>query len=274
MSPELLDPEVEDHRRTVYSDCYALGMVIYEVLSERTPFYQFYQCSNMAISWKILKGARPGRPEGAEGGWFTDDVWEVLGRCWASRPRDRPSVEDILQYLEKVSRSWTPALVPPMAAGSLTQEYSDITILEGSNVRATLPPSEVVLHQPPVKLGLEEVAGIVDGVRLTCPRRALVFTRCSTRLHLTTSWNIHISVQVIHRPCRACWERHPYLRTIRCSSHVAPPEQNGSTTLTPNMIPSPYVIVHGSTVSSSPMDVLSWHPFTTPSTSTPPIRAS
>jgi len=177
MSPELLDPEVQDHRRTVFSDYYALGMVIYEVLSERTPFYQFYQCSNVVISWKILKGIRPERPEGAEGGWFTDDVWKVLGRCWVPQPGDRPNVEDILLCLEKVSRSWTPALVPPMA-GSLTQESSDTTVLRSTDERGVLPPSEVAPHQPPVKLGQKEVAGIVNEVRLTCPQRALVLTRC------------------------------------------------------------------------------------------------
>jgi len=248
MSPELLDPEVEDHRRTAYSDCYALGMVIYEVLSERTPFYQLYQCSNMAISWKILKGVRPGRPEGAEGGLFTDDVWKVLGRCWASQPGDRPNVKDVLQSLEKVSRSWTPALVPPVAAGSLTQESSDITVLEDSDVGPILPPSEVVLRQPLVKSSLEEVAGIINGVRLTCPRPALVLTRCPIRLHLTTSWNIHLFVQVIRRPCRVFWGRPPSLWTIRRSSHVVPPDQNGSTTPTPTIITLSYLVVGGSAV--------------------------
>ena len=41
MSPELLDPErfdLKETRPTKESDCYALGMVIYEVLSGQTPF--------------------------------------------------------------------------------------------------------------------------------------------------------------------------------------------------------------------------------------------
>ena len=139
MSPELLDPEAQDHHRTVYSDCYALGMVIYEVLSERTPFYQFYRCSNVAILWKILKGVRPERPTGTEGGWFTDDVWELLGRCWMPQPEGRPNINDIRQCLEKVSRSWTPALAPAMA-GSLTQEFSDISVLRDTS---DSPPSAI-----------------------------------------------------------------------------------------------------------------------------------
>ena len=41
MSPELLDPgrfNLTEGRRTKESDCYALGMVIYEVLSGQAPF--------------------------------------------------------------------------------------------------------------------------------------------------------------------------------------------------------------------------------------------
>lgn len=44
MSPELLDPEqlyLGDGLPTKESDCYALGMVIYEVLSGQVPFAPF-----------------------------------------------------------------------------------------------------------------------------------------------------------------------------------------------------------------------------------------
>lgn len=98
MSPELLDPEVHDHRQTKYSDCYGLGMVIYEVLSRRVPFYQH---ADFSVFEKVIQGDRPERPEGAEGVWFTDDIWEVLERCWVPTPRDRPSVGDVLRCLGK-----------------------------------------------------------------------------------------------------------------------------------------------------------------------------
>ena len=159
MSPELLDPEIEDHHRTIYSDCYALGMVVYEVLSERVPFYR---CGKMAISWKVLKGDRPERPQGAEGVWFTDDLWEVLGHCWVPQPGDRPNIKDILECLESVSRSWTPPTVPS-TTGSLTREFSD-TITVGSTDTSAIPPSpQAAPHQPSVK-GPEGVADTIDEV--------------------------------------------------------------------------------------------------------------
>ena len=105
MSPELFDPEIQDHRRTIHSDCYALGMVVYEVLSQRIPFYQ---SPNLVILLKVTRGDRPGRPQGVEGTWFSDVVWELLERCWVSQPEDRPSVVDVLHRLEEISKSWIP----------------------------------------------------------------------------------------------------------------------------------------------------------------------
>ena len=115
MSPELLDPESQVHPRTKSSDCYALGMVIYEVLSGHIPFYQY---ESLVAAWKVVKGERPGRPQRLDGATrFTDDIWKVLGLCWAPLPQDRPSAKDVLKRLEKAASSWTPPPLP-MAAPS------------------------------------------------------------------------------------------------------------------------------------------------------------
>ena len=100
MSPELLDPGrfgLKDSRSTRESDCYALGMVVYEVLSGRSPFAQ---CGTGTVIMKVLDGERPARPQGVEGARFTDVLWEMLERCWKPRPHDRPSVEAVLECLE------------------------------------------------------------------------------------------------------------------------------------------------------------------------------
>ena len=110
MSPELFDPEgfgLKDSRPTDHSDCYALGMVIYEVLSERVPFFRH----RGFVALKIAKGERPERPQGVYGAWFTD-VWGILEGCWRPIPADRPRINDVLQCLERVSRSWTPPSWP------------------------------------------------------------------------------------------------------------------------------------------------------------------
>ena len=100
MSPERLSPDMlgfKDSRPTRESDCYALGMVIYEVLSGQVPFALH---RDTAVIFKVLCRERPGKPQGAEGEWFTADLWEMLELCWKHWPDDRISAKDVLVCLE------------------------------------------------------------------------------------------------------------------------------------------------------------------------------
>ncbi|KAF9780780.1 kinase-like domain-containing protein [Thelephora terrestris] len=142
MSPELLDPEkfnFKDNRPTKSSDCYALGMTVYEVLSGRLPFYHYEDCTSYFIIAKVLDGAHPQRPQGAEGTWFINAVWSILERCWATNPADRPKVKDVRRCMEKNARSWIPAR--QVTTGSATADSSGRGMLhEGgaSSSEATL----------------------------------------------------------------------------------------------------------------------------------------
>ena len=115
MSPERLDPDrfgFGDGRATKESDCYAMGMVILEVLTGQPPFPR-YPISRVVM--RVLEGERPGRPRGAEAVWFTDDLWEMLERCWSPQPRLRPTAKDILGHLESSPMARQPLL--PTADG-------------------------------------------------------------------------------------------------------------------------------------------------------------
>ena len=108
MSPELLHPDLfdlKDSRPTKESDCYAFGMVIYEVLSGQVPFAQFKE---VIVMRKVIDGERPERPEGAEGVWFTDGLWETLTQCWATQPGSRPGITAVLERLDQISNGWIP----------------------------------------------------------------------------------------------------------------------------------------------------------------------
>ena len=96
------------------SDCYALGMVILEVLSGQAPFPHY---NGLILMRKVIQGERPGRPQGVEGAWFTDDLWEMLGQCWLPQAKDRPAIEAVLECLKRASTVWQPLL--PNAYGSL-----------------------------------------------------------------------------------------------------------------------------------------------------------
>lgn len=103
MSPELLNPEefgLENSHPTMESDCYALGMVIYEVFSGQAPFAMYRDPQVLSL---ILQGKRPQRPQGNKGNLFTDQIWEMLEGCWKQQPGDRLSASDILMHLERHS---------------------------------------------------------------------------------------------------------------------------------------------------------------------------
>jgi len=105
MSPELLAPDqfgFKHGRPTEESDCYALGMVILEVLSGQTPFTP---SNEFTVMRKVIEGEHPERPEGAEGARFTDDLWQMLDLCWATQPKSRPSIAAILEHLGRVSNA-------------------------------------------------------------------------------------------------------------------------------------------------------------------------
>ena len=94
MSPEIINPRQFGFKNgypTTSSDCYALGMVIYETISGHVPFHEL---ADMEVFVNVLKGERPPRE-----GQFTDDLWKMLKLCWAPHPRKRPSIEDVLRCL-------------------------------------------------------------------------------------------------------------------------------------------------------------------------------
>lgn len=100
MSPELIDPKrfgCETSRATRHSDCYALGMVIYEAITGHFPFHKH---ADLIVFLKVLDGKRPTREVG-----FTDGLWEMVEWCWEPQPGARPGVDNVLQCLESISNS-------------------------------------------------------------------------------------------------------------------------------------------------------------------------
>ena len=98
MSPELIAPEkfgTETSRPTRASDCYSLGMVVYETVSGNIPFHNV---PDRAVFLKVVEGEHPSR-----GVDFTDDLWKMMEQCWMSRPDHRPNVESVLEHLEMCS---------------------------------------------------------------------------------------------------------------------------------------------------------------------------
>jgi serine/threonine protein kinase len=137
MSPELLHPEhfgFKQSRPTKKSDCYALGMVILEVLSGEPPFARD---KDFIVMRKVIEGERPERPKGA---WFTDGLWRTLEQCWLPQPHNRPTIEAVLGRLGHVLDNWQPFL--PFA--------DDVETDGGESVSATSQGKS--LYLPPKNL--------------------------------------------------------------------------------------------------------------------------
>jgi len=125
MSPELLDPDqfgIRDPRPTKQSDCYALGMVVYEVRADAIPPTRttvrlmcqvlcgnapYWEITNGgAVIKAIMDGRRPQKPETAESLGFTDELWGIVQRCWSADAGARPDVRTVLSYLNHATWSW------------------------------------------------------------------------------------------------------------------------------------------------------------------------
>ena len=127
MSPELIDPEsfgLDETCPTKESDCYALGMVFYEVLSERTPFTP---SRAPLVIQKVLRGERPARPRGEGGALFTDGIWRTLELCWKHIPGERTSARAVLPYLEETLLILWPSSDTDEIVETDTDEQSYVT---------------------------------------------------------------------------------------------------------------------------------------------------
>ena len=122
MGPELINPQefgLKAGRPTKFSDCYSLGMVIYETVSGNLPFYKH---PDPLVVLKVSMGERPHRSVG-----FAESLWKILEQCWASQPSERPSVEGVLQCLDMCSELSVP---PSLGTGGGMGDFGfyDLTL--------------------------------------------------------------------------------------------------------------------------------------------------
>jgi serine/threonine protein kinase len=93
MSPQLF---ARSSRPSEASDCYALGVLFYEVASEREPW------ADVPFAWNVAKlvmaGQRPTWPEHVVESAPAPFV-PLVGEMWAQRAEARPQLDDVLQRL-------------------------------------------------------------------------------------------------------------------------------------------------------------------------------
>jgi len=136
MSPELLSGE----KPTKGSDIYALGMVIYEVLTGWYPFY--YLEDNWRVKAAVARGERPSKPVNARLLGFSDELSELLVRCWKKSPSDRPTLDELLCHLRDIFPTWTtPDLQYPIPKDSDSPKGFDGKAASSSSLFTSEHPS-------------------------------------------------------------------------------------------------------------------------------------
>ena len=130
MAPELLLPtKFGSHggRLSKQGDIYAFGVVVYEVLTGRTPFAGEGRWI-AEITMRIIEGKRPSKPENAEHIGFGGGTWELVQRCWHESRDERPAVEEIHVHFQGAARTST--VVPPGPTAVARQAESQVTAIE------------------------------------------------------------------------------------------------------------------------------------------------
>ncbi|KAG6806995.1 hypothetical protein H0H92_009208, partial [Tricholoma furcatifolium] len=118
-APELFQGEYN----TKATDMYAFGCLIYEVrvqldlleqcfkrpvsqvFAGEQPFAGIFNPS--LIASKVLEGHRPKRPDNSPSwnpGGLTDDLWAMIEGCWKADPVERPTIDAVIQSLERALR--------------------------------------------------------------------------------------------------------------------------------------------------------------------------
>jgi serine/threonine protein kinase len=82
----------------VSSDTYSFAMLILECFTEKMPFPNIKRDAVVSRD-RTNKGLLPSRPNDLEGGkWVSDDLWDLMERCWSHSPDQRPTMEEIYRF--------------------------------------------------------------------------------------------------------------------------------------------------------------------------------
>lgn len=107
MAPELLFPakfNKTSAQPTKPADIYAFGMVVFEVLTGRQPFYD-KNWQPLETVFHVMDGKRPTKPSDVEEVGFGGGTWKLVEECWIEEPEGRPTIEHVLAHLIRVAAS-------------------------------------------------------------------------------------------------------------------------------------------------------------------------
>ena len=135
-SPKYMAPEIlnREHYKD-QADIFSLAITMYEIFS----WNDAYPADAFPFPWKIAEfvsnGNRLGRVDD-----FTDEEWEVVEKCWAQNPKDRPRIDFVVAILKAMNRivkktNYVPETKPeqPKFEAENDDEYEEEDYEEGDD---------------------------------------------------------------------------------------------------------------------------------------------
>jgi len=83
----------------------------------------------------ILRGERPKRPLDAESLGLSDALWQLAQSCWSESSSDRPTVQQLFEYISLAALGW----VPPPVYPAIVIDTGEITGSNSSGSSGMLP---------------------------------------------------------------------------------------------------------------------------------------
>ncbi|KAB5590658.1 Rap guanine nucleotide exchange factor [Ceratobasidium theobromae] len=103
MAPELFQVDTSTSASvTCSSDVWSFGMLCLEVLTGCPPFFPKLRVDAQVIA-TLIQGCLPERPEPLEqmhGRGLSDEMWEVMNRCWSRKPAERPEMRTLASEVQ------------------------------------------------------------------------------------------------------------------------------------------------------------------------------
>lgn len=95
MAPEVMRADNSSNYDPLKSDVYCFGMVGYEILKGRVPFYDEHDLKK--VEERVLFDERPDLPD-----WTPSELEALIANCWQREASRRPSFAEIVQKLGKI----------------------------------------------------------------------------------------------------------------------------------------------------------------------------
>jgi serine/threonine protein kinase len=103
LAPELIEGSIASP--TFPADTYSFAMAMLELLTGKHPFANLKRDASVIHNIVVLK-LMPTRPDVPEvNRWLSDDLWELMRKCWSPDAHARPLMSDVARDINNIEVS-------------------------------------------------------------------------------------------------------------------------------------------------------------------------